>query len=207
MKNRKKVITILIVVIILIAAALAFILWPRGNKQVEVKVINKIEAYNYVLEDNEISLHKDYFNELIDVLKEDNVNEEDYASLVVKLFISDFYNLDNKTTKNDVGGIQYIYTSAKDNMVLKAKDTIYKYVESNIDNTRKQELPVIKEITIDDIKQIEFENETSNKIDEEAYEIKATWVYKEDLGYQSEAIFRLMHEDKKLSIVEIEEIK
>ena len=170
----------------------------------EVKIINRIEDYEYILEDNETMLYKSYFDELILVLENDNVNEEEYAKLVVKLFVSDFYNLDNKITKNDVGGGQYIYEAARDNMILKAKDTIYKYVESNLNDNRKQELPIVSNVEIEDIKQVEFKDEISKQTDDKAYEIKAAWTYKKDLGYQMSATFRLMHEGKKISIVEIE---
>ena len=42
----------------------------------------------------------------------------------------DFYNLENKITKNDVGGLQFIHEDMQENFLLKAKDTMYK----NIDN-------------------------------------------------------------------------
>lgn len=199
MKKRILLIIILILIVVLITV---IILWPKTNKPQEVKVIDKIEGYGYVLEDDETRLYKDYFKALIDTLKSEEVDEEEYAKLVVKLFISDFYNLDNKPTKNDIGGLQYIHTEAKDNMALKAKDTIYKYIESNIGNTRKQKLPIVSDIKIEDISKMDFSY--GKEKDKEAYEVKVNWTYKDDLGYQDEAIFRLMHEDKNLSIVEIE---
>lgn len=199
MKKRILLIVLLVLIIILITT---IILWPKNNNPQRVKVIHEIEGYGYVLEDDETKLYKEYFQTLIDTLESEEVDEEEYAKLVVKLFISDFYNLDNKPTKNDIGGLQYIHTEAKDNMTLKAKDTLYKYIESNIGNTRKQELPIVSDVKIEDISKIDFSY--GKKKDVSAYEIKVNWTYKDDLGYQDEAILKLMHEDKKLSIVEIE---
>lgn len=201
MRKKRRIIAIVAIVAIIVIAAAIIKFWPDSKKVGEVKIINKIDAYGYVLEDDETSLHKGYFNELVNVLKAEDIDEEAYAKLVVELFVSDFYNLDNKPTKNDVGGIQYIYTATKDNMVLKAKDTIYKYVENNLDNTRKQELPVVSDITIEDIKTVSYKY--GGKTDKEAYEVTIKWSYKKDLEYQDTATITLVHEDKKLSIAEL----
>lgn len=175
--------------------------WPKAEQQ-EVKIINRIDEYGYILEENETKIHQKYFEQLIDVLSSEEIDEEAYAELVVKLFISDFYNLDNKVTKNDVGGIQYIHPAAKDNMVLKAKDTIYKYIENNIDNTRTEKLPIVISVEIEGVQVIKFKY--GDKIDQHAYQVTATWTYKEDLGYQNKAIIKLVHEGQKLCIAELE---
>jgi hypothetical protein len=185
-----------------VLATAAIIFWPKPNAPQEIKIINEIKNYGYTLADNETELHKQYFDNLVQVLKADDIDEETYAKLVVQLFVSDFYNLDNKPTKNDVGGIQYVYTGARDNMVLKAKDTIYKYIESNINDNRNQRLPIVSNVEITKIVPTEFKYGT--KTDKNAYEIKATWTYKTDLEYQDNATFKLIHEDKKLSIAELE---
>lgn len=202
MKKKLGIIIVIIVVSIVVLTTILIKMWPKSNGQEEVRVINQIEEYGYILEEDETSLHKNYFEELVDVLDASSVDEEKYAELVVKLFVSDFYNLDNKITKNNVGGIQYITDAAEENMVLKAKDTIYKYVENNLDNTRKQKLPIVTDIEVTDIKNIDFEYGT--KEDEEAYEVVVNWTYKEDLGYQDEATIRLIHDGKKLGIAELE---
>lgn len=203
MKKKRRRLIAVFVLIVLIAAAVAVIkFWPKSDKPEEVKVISKIDDYGYVLNDNETKLHQKYFNQLIDVLNAKETDDEEYAKLVVQLFVSDFYNLDNKPTQNDVGGVQYVYTPAQENMVLKAKDTIYKYIESNLSGKRDQQLPIVTGVTIDDIKTSSFKYGTST--DQDAYEVSATWTYKEDLGYQDNAKFILIHEDNKLSIAEME---
>lgn len=202
MKKRRRIIAAIVIIALIVVATVVIKFWPKANEVAEVKIINKIDAYGYVLEDNETKLHQKYFDQLVDTLKASDVDQEEYAKLVVELFISDFYNLDNKPTQNDIGGVQYVYTTAKDNMVLKAKDTLYKYIESNIGTKRDQKLPIVTDVTIDDVKTTSFKYDDDT--DTKAYEISATWTYKEDLGYQDEATFTLIHEDDKLSIAELE---
>ena len=60
-----------------------------------VKVVDRISDYDYKLEDRDSKLYKTYFNELKELLSKNNVDEEKYADLLTKLFIIDFYTLDN----------------------------------------------------------------------------------------------------------------
>ena len=41
------------------------------------------------------------------------VDNKKYAEAISKLFVIDFFTLDNKSSKNDVGGVQFVYTSYK----------------------------------------------------------------------------------------------
>jgi hypothetical protein len=200
---RKKTIIILAIVLIACIVLVTVVLKVMStlNKEEPVKIINKIDEYGYVLEDDETGIHKKYFDDLKTVLQSDNIDEEEYAKVVVKLFISDFYNLDNKITKNDIGGLQYILTSAKDNMVLKAKDTMYKYIESNIDGKRNQVLPIVAKVEIISVVKTEFKY--NDATDKDAYKVTVKWTYKSDLGYQDEAIITLVYEGKKLNIAGI----
>lgn len=198
----KKIRIILIVILILIIlVTLTIKILFKESPKIENKIINEIKDYGYVLEDNKSSLYKQYFDELVILLKEEDVNEEEYVKLITKLFISDFYNLDNKTTKNDIGGTQFIYSSAKDNMMLEASNTIYKYIENNLDNKRKQDLPVVSNITIDSIENTTYKYNDIE--DDKAYVVSVSWEYTNDLDYQKKADITFIHEDNKLSIVEI----
>jgi hypothetical protein len=158
-----------------------------------------IEKFNYTCDSNATELYKTEFYKLKEMVETD-INYEEYAKYISKLFIIDFYNLDNKITKDDVGGIQFIHPSIKDNFILKATDTIYKYVESNTDNNREQELPKVKEVIIDNIT-----NETykyGDKTDNNAYKIEISWTYEKDLGYQSKAVLMIVKEGEQLYIIE-----
>ena len=199
-KNRGLVIAITVTFIIILATVIIK-LSPDHSNNGEIKIINRIDDYGYILEDNKTGIHQKYFDELVEVLKVEDVNKEEYAKVISKIFVSDFYNLDNKINKNDIGGIQYIYPAAKDNMILKAKDTIYKYVENNIDGSRKQKLPIVSDVEIKSIQSKKFKY--NDKTDNEAYEISLEWTYKEDLEYQNIATIILINEGNKLSIVEL----
>jgi hypothetical protein len=201
MKKRAVLVVSLILIAIVLLVVFALKVISSLDKEEPVKVINKIDAYGYTLEDNETSIHKKYFDELKSILQSNDVDEEEYAKSVVKLFISDFYNLNNKITKNDIGGLQYILAVARDNMVLKAKDTLYKYIESNVDGKRKQSLPIVTGVEITNIEKTDFEY--NDETDESAYEVTVSWTYKEDLDYQDSATITLVHEDKKLGIAKI----
>lgn len=205
--NKKRIIICSAVLILLIAMSVFVVISLKNKKDNkddnQNKVQDEIKDYGYVLLENETALYKEYFKELIEVLNSENLDEKLYASSVVKLFISDFYDLNSKITKNDVGGLQFIYDKIQDNFVINAKDTIYKYVENNLDGDRTQKLPSVKNVQISSVELTKFTYNTDNITDENAYEVKAIWEYNEDLGYQKEATFTLMHVDKKLVIVEL----
>ena len=163
-----------------------------------------LAKYGYNLEDNKPKLYSTYFETLKKELNKEEVDQQKYAELIVKLFISDFYDLDSKITKNDIGGLQFIKSEALDNMVIKAKDTIYKYVENNVNKDRKQVLPKVKDIVVE-TSFVDVNFIPDDKKDLVAYKVNVYWQYVKDLGYQDEAIFILLKNEKKLEIVEIRE--
>lgn len=207
-KLNKKRIALCSIALILLIVVLIFVVINLKNKKDKPddnqnKVQEEIKDYGYVLLENETNLYKQYFKELIEVLNNEKLDEKSYASSIVKLFISDFYDLNSKITKNDVGGLQFVYEKIQDNFVINAKDTIYKYVENNLSGDRVQKLPGVKSVQISSVESTKFTYNAENITDENAYEVKASWEYNEDLGYQKEATFTLMHVDKKLVIVEL----
>lgn len=206
--SNKMKLVISVSVILVLAIIIIFIVFKLNNigkndENDATKIEQEIKDYGYILLKNETSLYKEYFKELIEILNSEELDEESYASSVVRLFIADFYDLNSKKTKNDVGGLQFIYEPIQENFVINAKDTIYKYVENNLNNDRTQNLPSVKAVNIDSIEATTFTYNASSITDESAYLVKATWEYNEDLGYQTTATFTLMHVDKKLVIVEL----
>ena len=169
-----------------------------------VKVIDQIKDYGYNLEENETKLYKSLFKDLTNELKKDEVDYENYAELVSKLYIADFYNLENKITKNDIGGTQFIHSSAQEIFLTKAKDTMYKNIQSDVYGDRKQELPIVKSISLQDIKENKF---TINGEEVDSYVVTLKWTYEKDLGYDSLKEITLVREDKKLSIVQTNSIE
>ena len=207
MKLKKKVKrNIIIIVVILILCFTGYKVYRLISKKQttnEVKIVNTIKEYGYNLKDNKTKKYETMFKELKKILEEDEVEEEKYVKQISKMFIYDFYSLDDKTAKTDIGGTDFVYTPILNNFITNAQSTYYKYVESNIYNQRDQDLPQVSEIEINSVDSITYEYE--DKTDEEAYEIKVTWTYTSDEfnDYQQEATLTFVHEGNKLSLVEL----
>ena len=205
MKLKKKVKVILTIAIILIVAGLGFIAY-ESIKPKEVKkatVVNEIKDYGYTLKSTRNDRYKKEFQKLKDILDKKNVLEEEYLKQISKMFIMDFYTLDDKLANTDVGGIDFVHTNAKTNFLEKSEDTVYKYVENDIYGTRNQKLPEVTDVTIDNIENIEYTIGT-DFTDDSAYQVEVSIKYKEDMDYPTKATLTFVHEDNKLSLVEVE---
>ena len=215
-RKKKKILPIIIILIIFVIAVVLGIFLlkkftPKTEKKPENKVekIDNIENYDYNLYKNSSALYKKYYEELKKVLNEKEINEEEYAKLIAELFVIDFYSLDTHITNQDVGGLDFIYSSMKENFSLKATDTIYKYVESNVYGDRKQKLPMVKEITKADVVSKRYTYSSPDKKtvinDNYAYFVAVGWTYEDDsTSYQTSATITIVHEKEKLlSIVSI----
>lgn len=203
-KGVKRFLIVLLIVLILAAVILWFV-FGRGEKKQEPQtatVVETLDDYGYSLRSDATSLQKSLFEELKKVLNQEPINEEEYAKLVARSFLADFYTLDNKVTNNDIGGVQYVYSSVQDNFILKAQDTLYKYVESNLYDEREQELPIVTAVEVTSITSTTY---TLGEVtDDKAYQVEATITYQKDLGYDSSRKLIIMHdENDHLSIVEI----
>ena len=204
-KKAKRVIIILLVIIVLLLGVLFLGDKFLGKKNVkETKIVNQIDKYGYNLKDNKTKKYHKMFDELKKILSAKEVDEEEYAKQITKMFIYDFYSLDDKTAKTDVGGVDFVYSEALANFLKKAEDTYYKYVESNIYGNRNQSLPTVKEIEIKDVSQEVFAY--GDKTDEKAYIVQAEWDYTESefSKYQTSAKLIFIHDGDKLSLVELQ---
>lgn len=175
----------------------------RNNSASEVAILDTIKEYNYTLDENDSAYFKKEFKNLKKELASKKVDEKKYAELVSKLFVIDFFSLNSAINKNDVGGKQFVYTDYQDSFLKFAKDGIYKYVENNIYGERRQTLPSVKLVEIDEVKQdkVTFKNGVT---DEEAYLVTLTITYDKDLEYQNKASLTLVHNDKKLEIAKMD---
>ncbi len=203
----KKKVTIFAVILVLIIAAICLVLF-LGNKNksdntIKVESEDTIEGYDYTLDSNETKYYKQLFKELKEVLEADEVDQDKYAELVVKLFVADFYNLDNKISKNDIGGTQFVYKDFRGDFEKLAAGSMYKNVESNLDNKRKQELPEVVKVSVEKVDGEPFTY--GDNTDNEAYTINFDIEYKDDLGYQTSGTITLIHNDKKLEVAALEE--
>ncbi len=207
MKLKKKAKRALLLIVLIIAIIAGFFIYNKVAKKEtvkEVKVVNEIKKYGYQLKDNKSKKYKDMFSELKEILTAKKVDEEAYVKKISEMFIYDFYSLNDKMAKTDVGGVDFVYSEISENFLQNAENTYYKYVESNIYNNRKQSLPTVSEIKIESVDQEEYAYGEKN--DEEAYHVTVSWSYTDDnfSDYQREAELIFIHDDIKLSLVELQ---
>lgn len=206
LKKKAKRVVIVLLLIILVLLGVLFIKDKFSNtKEVEEnKVVNKIEKYDYTLKDNKTKEYRKMFDELKKILSEKEVDEEEYVKKISEMFIYDFYSLDDKTAKTDIGGVDFVYSDILENFLQNAQNTYYKYVESNIYNNRNQNLPTVKEIEIESVKQEAFAY--GDETDDKTYIVDATWTYTdtEFSDYQNNAQLIFIHDGDKLWLVELQ---
>lgn len=201
---RKIIIVILLLALVILVGLFIHDKFFKKEEVTEVKVISKIDKYGYSLKENKPKEYKDMFKELEKILNEEEIDEEKYVSQISKMYIYDFYSLNDKAAKTDVGGVDFVYKEVLDNYLKKAQDTYYKYVESNIYNNRKQNLPVVTNINVEKVEQKAFAY--GDKTDDKAYYVDMTWEYTNSSfnGYQKEATLVFIHDDIKLCLVELQ---
>ena len=207
MKLKKKAKRVLVGILIVAILVLGYLAYDNffGEKEVEEsKVVSQIEKYGYKLKDNKPETYKKMFEELKEILEADKVDEEAYVKKISEMFIYDFYSLKDKVSKTDVGGVDFVYGEVLENFLQNAQNTYYKYVENNIYNNRKQALPEVSDIEIGEVNKEAFKY--GEKTDDEAYIVNVTWSYKtgDFADYQKEAKLVFIHDDIKLSLVELQ---
>lgn len=205
LKKKVKIALFLIILMLLIIGGVYIYTTKFTKEEVkEVKIVSEVSKYDYKLKDNKTSKYKEMFAELKKILQEEPIDEEEYVKKISEMFVYDFYSLNDKTAKTDIGGVDFVYGGVLENFLLNAQDTYYKYVESNLYNERKQSLPVVSSnISINSIEQRPFAY--GDLTDEKAYYVNVSWSYTDDQfsNYQKEALLIFIHDDIKLSLVEL----
>ena len=204
---KKSVKILLIVLFLSIIIGIGIFIYLNKTKQEpeetppinEVKVTNTIDEYGYTLEDRDTLLFNEKFEELKTLLNEENFDQEEYIKLVSKLFIIDLYTIDNKISRYDIGGLEYVYQDAKESFKTVVENTIYKTVENNLDDTRIQKLPVVSSINITELAEITYNMPDEKTVD--AYKVNISWEYEEDYDYDTKATLILIQENKKWGVV------
>ena len=206
-KISKKKVSIFVIIVILIIAAITFFIFLDSKKDdaetIKVEDVDTIEGYDYTLKSNSTKYFKDLFKQLKECLEADEIDEDEYAELVSKMFIDDFFNLDNKISKNDVGGVQFVYEGFRDDFIKLVSTSIYKNVESNLYDDREQNLPVVTNVSIEKGDNTTFTY--GDQTDDNAYVMNFEIEYDEDLDYQTSGTLTLIHNDKKLEVAAMEE--
>lgn len=206
MKLKKKAKIILLSLVILIIGVLGVVAYKKifTKEQVkETKIISSIKKYDYHLKDNKSKKYQTYFKELSKILSEKEVDEEKYVSKISEMFIIDFFSLNDRSAKTDVGGVDFVHPDVLENFLQNAENTYYKNLESNIYGNRKQQLPIVDTITIESVEKTSYSyNDTE---DSNAYLVKTSWTYTEDkyADYQQNASMIFVHTKNKLYLVEL----
>ena len=164
----------------------------------EHKQIDSIRFYGYTLSEKDTDIYKSNFKELTKVLNEKAINYIEYAKTISKLFIIDLYTLDNKLGSTDIGGLEFIHKDLKENFKENMGASLYKFIENNLNNDRTQELPIVKEVTINDITETKY---TYKDVEYDAYLVNVKWIYEKDLGYQTSIKLTIIKDNGILYIV------
>lgn len=185
-KSKKRVFIFLsLFVIILLAVGCWFLFFREDSKNVvEVKELDNLVDYGYVLTDRDTKYYKKEFEELKKILNQDEVDEEKYVTQVAKMFTIDLYTISTKVNKYDVGGVEFYYNDKKEMFEQKVMDTIYSTLLDDTYGDRKQELPEVSNVEIASVEQITYllgENEV------EGYLVKVKISYSKNMGYDTEA--------------------
>lgn len=198
MKKNKKVLALLMLIGVILFGYLIFRVRNDFFKKQDKTVVDSIGLYGYTLEKTDTKLYENYFKELSKILNEKTIDYEKYAEYLSKLFIVDTFTLNNKLASTDIGGTEFIHPDLKENFKENMGNNMYRNIEVNLDGKRQQELPIVKDVTIDTIKEDKVKY---NDKEYDGYIIKANIEYEKDLGYQTEIELTLIKDDKILYII------
>ena len=199
-KKYKYPLLLLILVIIVIVGLILFkLFFAKDEVKNNVKVIDSIVDFSYTLDERDTKLMKDTYEELKNILKEREIDYDEYAKVLAKLFVIDLFTMDNKINKYDIACLEYVYPDNLENFKTNVEDTIYKLVEDNTYGKRTEKLSIVNNVEITN------EEESTFKINEEevpSYVVTLNWTYDKDLGYDKNAKITMIRKDKKLYVVE-----
>lgn len=189
---------LLLVLVLFIIAGLVlygygYLMKTKNEVVNSANVFDSIEKYGYTLNDNVTQYYKDEFNKLKSM-----EDDKEIATQVAKLFVIDIYSINYKINKYEVTSMQYFYSDKRDMHRQKMVDTIYKYVEDNSYDDRKQELPEVKEVTVKEVKEDKYKMGDEKR---DSYVVTLGISYVKDLGYDKLAEVTLVKVVNNYSIV------
>lgn len=204
MKKKYKVLLIIILLLILMVIG-CFVYKQFFYKQEipsenpPIQITNQIDEFGYTLEDRDTSLFKEKFESLKTLLNKEEYDKKEYITLISELFIIDLYTINNKISKYDVGGLEYVYTDAVSSLKSVVQNSIYKNVENNIDGTRSQSLPEVSSISVTSVTDYTYTMPDKSKV--EGYKVVLSWSYVNSLGYDTEGTLLLIPNGNKYGVV------
>ena len=209
----------IIVVVFVCVGILCYVILPHDTKRKvgDKKEVSSIKDFGYVLTDKDTALFKEEYEALKKNLNSKNIDYEEYAKSVAKLFVIDLYTITNKLNKYEVGGTEFFHPAYVENYMTKVKDSIYKYVQDDSEGKRVQNLPEVTSIEVKSCKENKYtikgeeDNKRTKDVDEstpdtilEGYKIELSWDYEKDYGYDKKGIIYVAKVDDKMYVVEKE---
>ncbi len=207
-KSNKWLLIILgVLLVVFVILLVLYLVFKDDNKEkLQVDVLEEIPEYGYELTSLDSEYYASIFKELNDILSKEEINKEEYAKTVAKLFITDLYTISTKINKYDVGGDIYYHSSPDKNSEFKLKvvEQFYNYLEDNTYGDRKQELPTVKNVEVVDYQLGEYTlyKGTSKEQVVSSYVIQLKWDFEKDLGYDTKGEVILVDNEKKIEVVE-----
>lgn len=205
---KKAIIFVIVIILVmaLVGVLLAVLLKKPAPEPEPVKqTISALDKYGYTLDDKDTKLYKEEFEVLKKNLESSTIDFDAYAESIAKLFIIDFYSLDNKLNKYDVGGIEFVFPDYRDTFKIKAQDTIYNYLEDNTKGNRKGTLPIVDSVTITSNEKSTYTytpgGDKTKKKEYDSYEIKYTNTYNVSQGYDTAGVIDIIRDGDFLYIV------
>ena len=203
---------LLCIILIILIILVGYKVWTKylfnndddGEINVPQKQVIELDNYDYYLHGNATSYEQTLADELKEVLSNEVVNEEEYAKVVAKLFISDLFTLSNKNSSSDITSSQYVYEKYQETYITMIKDTIYSNIEVNLDGKRNQTLPTVKNVEIMGINNDKFVY-NGEVLDSNAYYISASIEYEVNLEYPTSYNIVLVKNNDLLQVVKAEE--
>lgn len=188
---------IFISIILIILAFLIYLnVKPYLNRGKTRQNINSIKDYPYLVYKSDTKLFKAKYKELKKVLEASSINDKEYAKLIGELFTIDFYTLDNKEGRSDVGGLQFIHKDIRDNFKSKAEDTLYKYLTTD----NKKKINTVTSVQTEAIvkERINFKGNT----DFNGYKMIIR-ITSSDSTYQNKVKLELVHDGNLIEIIKV----
>lgn len=191
----KKTIIIASILLTLLTSVLVFVLLlmtSSPNKEdidKEEQVVDSVDEevkdkniYNYKLSNSASLYEVELFNDLELILAKEEVNDEEYAVSLAKVFVADLFTLNSKKGSSDVTSSQYVYSEYKDKYETLVMEGIYSSIELNLDGKRSQKLPIVKSVELVSVERESFSCNGS-VIDTNAFRIRLDISYEVDMGY------------------------
>lgn len=201
MKKKYKVWLVVILVVIILISGIGLYRYfhpVTKREQIKINVLDTISEFGYTIDDRDTELYKNEFNDLKQILENNEIDKQAYSEKVARMFIIDLFTINSKINKYDVGG-SYFYHSNKRNMYeSKVKDSLYDLVEDDSYGDRKQELPIVKEIETVSVSESTY---TLDDSEVSSFVIHLKWSYEKDLGYDTEGQVIVVTDGIKQSVV------